>query len=129
VNGVIQFEGAWINRTLSQGGELGVAILEAANVRCVGCRAAFGFQVAMAFRAAPLARGANRYAPAVFAVAGSASEAFDLVGVMDGAIVATQASGVGGFRGKSASLRRMARCALLFEDSVRRGHSAATVNA
>ena len=129
VNSMIQLEGAWIKRTFAQGGELRVAIFEAPDVRREGCRAALRFQVTMAFGAAPLACRAYVYATTVFAVTRGAFEGSDLIGVMDRAIVATQARGVGGLCGKCASLRHMARCALVFEDGVCRGHTAAAINA
>ena len=129
MNGVIQLEGAWIKRTFAQGGELRVAIFEAPDVRREDCRAALRFQVTMAFGAPPLAGRAYVYAAAVFAVARGAFEGFDLIGVMDRAIVATQARLVRGLCGKRARLRHMARCALVFEDGVCRGHTTAAINA
>jgi hypothetical protein len=128
VDGVIQLEGAWIKRPFAQGGELGVAIFEVPNVSCVARRAGFRFQVTMAFGAGPIARRAYVYAAVVFAVACGAFEAFDLIGVMERAIVATQTRAVDGPCGKRASLRHVARLALVFKDGVCRGHTTTTID-
>jgi len=83
----------------------------------------------MAFSAGPIAGRAYVYATVVFAVAGGAFQAFDLIGVMDRAIVATQARSVGGLCGKPAGLPHMACRALVFEDGVRQRHPAAAIDA
>jgi hypothetical protein len=106
---MIQLEGAWIKRTFAQGGELRVAIFEALDVRCVACRAPFRFQVTMTLGTGLIACRAYIYAAVVFAVARGAFETLDLIGMMERAIVATQARGVGGLCGKRAGPRHMAR--------------------
>jgi hypothetical protein len=88
VNGVIQFEGAWIKRPVTQGGELRVPVFEAPNVRGIVRRSAFSFQVRVAFAAGPIAYRAYVYATAMLAVARGAFRSFDLIVVMDRAVVA-----------------------------------------
>src|SRR5260370_38510895 len=64
----------------------------------------------------------------MFGVASCTCQRFRGAGVMNGAIVTLEASVVCRFRGKCASLLRVARGAFFFEDSVRFRHSPATVN-
>jgi len=66
-----------------------MAVFESLNVRGVRCRAGLSLQVTMAFGTDPIDGVHDVYAAMVFAVAGSAFKAFDLIGVMDWAIVAT----------------------------------------
>jgi hypothetical protein len=84
---MIQFEGPWIIRPVAQRGELRVPVFEAPNVRCIGCRSGFRFQVRVAFAADPIAYRAYVYATAMLAVAHGAFRSFDLIVVMDRAVV------------------------------------------
>ena len=83
----------------------------------------------MTFRAGLVAGSANVHAAAVLAMTSGAFECLPLIGMMDWAVVAGQASVVGGLRGKRAGLLDVARSAFFFEDRVCLGHPAAGIDA
>src|SRR5258706_15772541 len=87
VNGMIQFEGAWIIRSVAQRGELRVPVFESPNVRGIVRRSGFRFQIRVTFAAGPIAYRAYVYATAMLAVTHGAFRSFDLIVVMDRAVV------------------------------------------
>jgi hypothetical protein len=101
VNNVIEFDAAEIARAISDRSKLWMAVLKAANVRCVVRGAAIRAKIRMALRAGLIAGRGDIHAPPVLGMAFRASEFFSANyadGMMNWAVVAAKASAVGRFR-------------------------------
>ena len=114
---------------VAQGGEFRVAASEAADVRGVTRGFAGGSQVAVTFGAGFFADRGDVDAAAMLGVAGGAVRRGDLAGVMDGAVMASQARLIVGLGGKGRGFLHVARGAFFFQNGVGLGHAAAAVNA
>src|SRR6267142_6681827 len=133
VDGVIQSDYAKIappdasNGT--QRGEFRVAVREVSDVRCEPPRVAAGLQIGVTFGASLIAGSDNVDAPAVFGVARRARGSCYLCCVVNGPVMAAQASGVGSLSGKCAGSLQMPRRAFSFEHGVRCAHAARRIDA
>jgi hypothetical protein len=126
---MIQLNGAQVTISFIRGIEVGVAVFKATNVACVERFAASRFEIDVTFGASLIASGDDVDAPAVFGVTRCARRACRLCGVMDGSVVAVEASVVRHFRGKYVGLLHMARGTFLFKNGVWLGKAPAAVNA
>ena len=99
---------------------MGMASLETFNMTPAIC-----YEPGVAVRAAFVADGGQTDSSAMFHVAIDAVPLSGGGGVVDRAIVAIQAGGVGNLSGELASLPHMTRGTLFFEDRMRFGQAAA----
>ncbi|HEY2124059.1 MAG TPA: hypothetical protein VGG94_01240 [Chthoniobacterales bacterium] len=127
---MIQQDCAGIFEILAEGSDFRVAVFKRADIGGVKRVACGNFQVRVALRAADVASSDDVHAAAMLDVAGSAVGHFgaDLVFMVLGAVVAGEASGVGGFSGEFTGSFDVAGSALFFEDGVRAAHAAAGVD-
>src|SRR6266849_1033611 len=131
VDGMIQQDGAGISCAVAKSSEFGMAVREGAYVGSDAGAAAGGAQVRMTFRAGLIGCGADVDAPAMLGVARGTlwDRSGELILVMQRAVVAGLAGGVGGLRGKFPCFLNMERGAFFFEDGVGVAHASAGVDA
>ncbi len=112
----------------THGRKFGMAGIESVDISCVTRCGASGAKIGVALRATSVAGRSQPQAAAMFSMTRCAVRGKQLVRVMNGAVVASFASLVAGFRAENAGFFHMARAALLGQYGMAHGHLPAAVN-
>jgi hypothetical protein len=124
VNGVIELHSPRVGFT-----EIGMAVLQTANMICDIGPTERRVQIGMTFGASLIAHSGNIDSPAMLTVARAARERFFCIAVVSWAIVAGEASRVRDLGGELAGFPRVAGRAFFFEHGMGIAHPPAGINA
>ena len=128
MHSVIEFNGSGIDASGTHRRKFGMAGVESVDISRVTYCGAGGAKIGVALRAAGVAGRSQPQAAAMLTMTRCAVRGKQLVGVVNGAVVASLASLVVGFRTKSSGLLYVARATLLGEYGMTHGHLPAAVH-